>query len=285
MRLLTPCSYIKTPTTAMSEAACDLVADRKIALTGTPIQNKIDDIWALFKFLRLTPVNDKELFQKWIANPCRLGDTLGVARLRLVMQCCTLRRTKDSKADDGRAILNLPPRREIQHWLDLRDDERKVYDERRMAVQNKVHDLKATGELSKNYAHVLLELLRLRQICDHVELADSGAVEEDYDGTIMDYKVAMSGIEKYGLTQSRALSIVSFLKDGNGALCTACGHDYSDYYPSMDIGMEEVSGVKAEDGKGKKPRLKEKERPLLTRCLHLWCESSVSLIWTFAHMF
>lgn len=261
-------SYIKTATTVASQASCDLETDRRVALTGTPIQNKIEDVWALFRFLRLNPIDDKEMFTKYISNPCKFGEQIGVARLQLVMRCCTLRRTKDSTTDDGKKILNLPPRKEVQLWLDLREDERAAYDSRKEAVTERVKELRARNELGKNYANVLQEILRLRQICDHVDLARSGAVEEDYDGTVMDYEVAIQGIERQGLTQARAVSVVCFLNEGPGALCKECGYDFGDYFPTLGLGGID-DGIKLEEGKRMK---KLTTKPLLTKCLHFFCE-------------
>ncbi|WWD21589.1 hypothetical protein CI109_106075 [Kwoniella shandongensis] len=257
--------YIKTPGTVASQAACAVEADRRVALSGTPIQNKIEDVWALFKFLRLSPVDDKDVFTQYISSPCKYGEQIGVARLQLVMRCCTLRRTKDSTTEDGKRILNLPPRKEVQLWLELRDDERKVYDARASVAKEKVGELKAKNELGKNYANMLQEVLRLRQICNHVDLAMLGPVEEDYDGTVMDYEVAAQGIERNGLNQARAVAVVCFLKEGDGASCAGCGYDYGDHFPWIGLG-----GV--EETKEEKPKTKKlTHKPILTKCLHLYC--------------
>ncbi|ORX34003.1 SNF2 family N-terminal domain-domain-containing protein [Kockovaella imperatae] len=257
--------YIKSDKTIASQASCDLQADRRIALTGTPIQNKIEDVQALFKFLRLSPVDEKEVFNKYIAGPCKFGEQIGVARLQLVMRCCTLRRTKDSTTD-GKKILNLPSRKEIQLWLDLSEEERRAYDDRASKAKEKLEDLKAKNLLSKNIGNVLQDVLRLRQICDHVDLAMQGAVEEDYDGTIMDYEVACKGIKQHGLSQTRAVAVVCFLKNGDGASCTSCGHDYGDYFPSIEL-------LEMEEDQKEKQRKKMPVKLLLTKCLHLFCPS------------
>ncbi|KAK8847498.1 hypothetical protein IAR55_005356 [Kwoniella newhampshirensis] len=257
--------YIKTPGTVASQAACAVEADRRVALSGTPIQNKIEDVWALFKFLRLSPVDDKDVFTQYISSPCKYGEQIGVARLQLVMRCCTLRRTKDSTTEDGKRILNLPPRKEVQLWLELREDERQVYDARATVAKEKIGELQAKHELGKNYANMLQEVLRLRQICNHVDLAMLGPVEEDYDGTVMDYEVASQGIERNGLNQARAVAVVCFLKEGDGASCTACGYDYGDHFPWVGIGG--VEETKEEKPKGKKLAMK----PILTKCQHLYC--------------
>nr|XP_019008370.1 DNA repair protein RAD5 [Kwoniella pini CBS 10737]OCF47151.1 DNA repair protein RAD5 [Kwoniella pini CBS 10737] len=256
--------YIKTASTVASQAACALEADRRVALSGTPIQNKIEDVWALFKFLRVSPVDDKDVFTQYISSPCKYGEQIGVARLQLVMRCCTLRRTKDSTAEDGKRILNLPPRKEVQLWLELREDERNAYNERASAAKDRVGQMKEKNELSKNYANVLQEVLRLRQICNHVDLAMLGSVEEDYDGTVMDYQVAVKGIEANGLNQARAVAVCCFLKEGAGALCTGCNYDYGEYFPDIGLGGVEDFAEKT------KPK-KLNNKPVLTKCLHLYC--------------
>ncbi|WVQ83192.1 hypothetical protein IAT38_005331 [Cryptococcus sp. DSM 104549] len=258
--------YIKTATTVASQAACALEADRRVALSGTPIQNKIEDVWALFKFLRISPVDDKDCFTQYISAPCKTGEQIGVARLQLIMRCCTLRRTKESTHEDGSKILNLPPRSERQMWLTLREDERKIYDDRASKAKDKIGELKANNETSRIYVNMLQEVLRLRQICNHVDLAMLGSVEEDYDGTIMDYQVAVQGIEQNGLSQPRGVAVVCSLKEGEGAQCNGCGFDFGDWFPWIGLG-----GVEEEREKPTKKKLSHK--PILTKCLHLYCQS------------
>jgi hypothetical protein len=262
---------IKSASTIACKASCALEADRRIALTGTPIQNRVEDVWALFKFLRMSPIDEREVFTKYITTPCKTGEQVGVARLQLIMRTCTLRRTKDTMTDKGHKILDLPVRREIQVWLDLRDDERKIYDERHEEIKQDIMELREKKQLTKNYAHVLQHLLRLRQTCNHVDLPSSGPVEEDYDGTIMDYELACQGIEKYGLSMPRAQSVIAFTKDSpEGAVCAECGHDFGPLFPSIGLGGAEDELAKptpeAESKKAKKPI-----KPILTKCLHIMC--------------
>lgn len=211
-------------------------------------------------------MDDKDIFTSYISSPCKYGEQIGIARLQLVMRCCTLRRTKESTHEDGSKILNLPPRSERQMWLTLREDERKIYDERANKAKDKFGELKANNEVSKMYVNMLQEVLRLRQICNHVDLAMEGPVEEDYDGTVMDYEVAVQGIERNGLTQSRAVAVVCSMKEGEGATCTSCGLDFGDWFPWVGLG-----GVEEEKEKPKVKKMPTK--PLLTKCLHLYCES------------
>ena len=254
-------------------AACELEADRRIALTGTPVQNKIEDVWALFKFLRLSPIDDKDIFSKYILSKCKSGDRVGLARLQLVMKNCTLRRTKETTMENGEKLLSLPKRTEIIQWLALDERERGIYDKRVGESKEKVMELKRNGELSKNYGHVLQEILRLRQTCNHVDLVDSGVVEEDYDGTIMDWDSAVSNIDLYGFNRARAVSVMAYLKQGeeNGTACMECAHDIGDWFPSVGLGGTEED-VKVEDDKAKTKKMPWK--PILTKCHHVFCESN-----------
>jgi hypothetical protein len=266
-------SSIKNPSTVSFMAACELEADRRIALTGTPVQNKIEDVWALFKFLRLSPIDDKEIFNKYILSKCKSGDRVGLARLQLVMKNCTLRRTKETTMENGEKLLSLPKRTEIIQWLELDEHEREIYDKRVGESKEKVMELKRNGELSKNYGHVLQEILRLRQTCNHVDLVDSGVVEEDYDGTIMDWDSAISNIDMYGFNRARAVSVMAYLKQGeeNGTACMECAEDVGDWFPSVGLGGTEED-VKVEDDKAKSKKMPWK--PILTKCHHVFCECS-----------
>jgi SWI/SNF-related matrix-associated actin-dependent regulator of chromatin subfamily A3 len=273
---LTCNSFIKESSTVASRAACYLEAERRIALTGTPIQNKLDDVWALFKFLRLTPLDSREIFVDKVLSLCKSGAQVGLARLQLIMRSCTLRRTKDMTGENGKKILELPERKEYQQWLSFRDDERAIYDSIKTAVAAKVDELKKQKQLGKNYATVLQEAMRLRQICDHVDLIKNGAVEEDYDGTVMDYDVAVAGIDANGLSQARGVSIIAYLKDTDAARCVECDQELADRFPSLTLGDDDLKPDAEEkadsDGKTGRRGKKGSCNPILTSCQHLYCE-------------
>ena len=252
--------------------------DRRIALSGTPIQNKIEDIWALFKFLRLDPVDQKDTFNNLISAPCKVGSSVGVARLQLVMRACTLRRTKDSKDETGKKVLELPKRHDQVVKLTLSEEERAAYDEAREVGAEKLGEYKEAQAMAQDksakaagtgtsYRNVLQHLLRLRQICDHVELAAAGESEEDYDGTLMDYSVAVKGIERDGLNLARAQSVFANRKatDAEELECNSCQANFSKSFPAMypDGDMEPLADL-----------AKLTIKPFLTKCLQVFCEYS-----------
>lgn len=69
---------IRNPQTSLTKAMIDLVAKRRWVLTGTPIQNRLDDLWSVVKFLRLEPFDDKKWWNAALASSVRRGDEQAV---------------------------------------------------------------------------------------------------------------------------------------------------------------------------------------------------------------
>lgn len=102
-------SIIKEHMTIQARAACDLSASRRTALSGTPLQNSLNDLFSLVRFLRLEPFTDRAVWTQHIGALAKNADPLGVSRLQLIMRHLALRRTKASVDKDGKPILSLPP--------------------------------------------------------------------------------------------------------------------------------------------------------------------------------
>jgi hypothetical protein len=201
------------------------------------------------------------------------------------MGCCSIRRTKESHDENGKKILELPPRNERQVWLEFDDDERKIYEERREKVQAAWETMQAEKEDKEEgrnkskpveqangestYSNILHELLILRQTCNHVDLVQTGVVEEDYNGSIMDYALASSGIEKYGFNPARSIAMVTHLKEASGAQCRTCQEDIGDWFPTLGIDGDVMPELAENEGK---PKKKLPWRPILTKCHHIFCK-------------
>lgn len=133
-------------------------------LTGTPVQNKPDDIQALFSFLRCAPLDDFGTWDRAIARPIRNGDDTGLSRLRVLTKAMALRRTKQVLSD------KLPPKTVEVHTVNMPaggvdlDVYQALFDSARRAF---VATLEAGGRdaILQNYSSVLEVLLRLRQAC------------------------------------------------------------------------------------------------------------------------
>lgn len=269
-------SFIKDPTTVVSRAACYLEAQRRICLSGTPIQNKLDDVWALFKFLRLTPFDKREVWNKSVMEHAKAGNSLGVVRLQTILKHCTLRRTKDSVNDDGNKILDLPPRKEVIVTLELSKEERQVYDQHFQQGQRQFQETDQNGKV--DVVNILQQILRLRQICDHSSLLESSTAEDleeeiMADG-LMDVETAKEAIEREGVNLRRALAYVGSLRPPEDAACGCCQQTFNVAdLVKEDQDTEDASPGVAK-GRGRKGKGKATNQfPILTRCCHLFCLS------------
>lgn len=267
-------SCIKETGTVGSRASCDLMADRRLCLTGTPVQNKLDDIFALIKFLRLTPFDEKVTWTEFIGTPVKFGQALGVARLQTIMKCITLRRTKESKTQDGKRILNLPPRRDELRYLKFDEQEQGIYNQFFNESKAEFNDLSDKNEVMKNYVGILQKILRLRQICDHYELVEGKELNGDPQAHAA-YEDIVAAVAKEGLNPSRASAIFALLRESATAQCVECGCELCNGSEAVQD-SEEATTKRPKKGKGgsrapTRASSPSVPRAVLTRCQHLFC--------------
>ncbi|KAJ7092552.1 SNF2 family N-terminal domain-containing protein [Mycena epipterygia] len=271
---------IKETGTVGSRACCDLMADRRLCLTGTPVQNKLDDVFALIKFLRLDPLDDKNIWTEYIGSPVKFGQSLGVARLQMIMKCITLRRTKESKTQDGARILDLPPRRDELRYLKFDEQEQTIYDQFFNESKAEFDEMTDKNEVMKNYVGILQKILRLRQICDHFELVEGKGPGQQQDPTAT-YEDIVADISRDGINVSRATAIFAILRESATTQCVECGAELcigNDLSQSDAMDVDGPSAPKrARKAKGSSSRGPTRAsspctpRPVLTRCQHLFC--------------
>ncbi|KAG8844434.1 hypothetical protein FRC20_003537, partial [Serendipita sp. 405] len=277
--------FIKEPSTVASRACCDLIADRRLCLTGTPLQNKVDDVYALIKFLRVKPFDDKATWNAMIGSLVKYNQPLGFTRLQTIMRLLALRRTKETKGSDGKPILSLPPREDRMVILELEEEERKVYDSFFDASQAEFMSM-AKADVMKNYVNILQKILRLRQICDDVELVKASKDGIRYD-CAAEYEEAIKGIENDGINLERASAIFALMRDTSTAQCVECGVELAttptDGGPDAILEGQEAT---VPPKRGRKPKLTPPAastagtrnpsptptyHPIVTRCTHLFC--------------
>ncbi|KAI0673352.1 SNF2 family N-terminal domain-containing protein [Trametes maxima] len=272
---------IKETSTVGCRASCDLAADRRLCLTGTPVQNKLDDVYALIKFLRLSPFDDKNTWNEFIGTPVKFAQPLGVARLQTIMRCITLRRTKESRAEDGKKILSLPSRRDELRYLKFDEQERSIYDHFFNESKAEFHELSHKNEVMKNYVGILQKILRLRQICDHFELVQNKGLGLPGEGTPA-YEDVAATIMREGLNLQRAAVIFSLLKEAGTAQCVECTHELTLPMEGSGDGTAEVDAPAGPSKRGRKPKASTSRAgtrqnspnngaAVLTRCQHLFC--------------
>ncbi|AQK50393.1 helicase-like transcription factor CHR28 isoform X1 [Zea mays] len=152
---------IKNFRTVVARACCGLRAKRRWCLSGTPIQNAIDDLFSYFRFLKYDPYCTYNSFCTMIKHPIARDAINGYKKLQAVLKVVLLRRTKDFTQEERSFYLML---------------------EERSRQQFKA--FAAAGTLKQNYANILLMLLRLRQACDHPILVKGNQSEYGGDGSI-----------------------------------------------------------------------------------------------------
>ncbi|KAM3870955.1 helicase-like transcription factor [Diretmus argenteus] len=160
---------IRNPNAQMSKAVLDLKAQRRWILSGTPIQNSVKDLWMLLAFLRLKPFDVREWWNRVIQRPVTQGDRAGLQNLQTLVKCITLRRTKSSEVN-GRPLVSLPEKTVCVEQVELSQQEREEYELARTEGRNTIGRYVAEGTVLRNYADVLVILMRLRQHCCHPDL-------------------------------------------------------------------------------------------------------------------
>ena len=152
---------IKNPESQIARAAHRLDAKARFALTGTPVENRLEELWSQLHFLNPGLLGGRADFRDRYARPIADGDSEVAARLRQRIRPFVLRRLKSEVAPE------LPPLTQIVLDCELSEDERAVYDSvRAAAVREVVEQLRAGG----NVMAALEALLRLRQAACHSSL-------------------------------------------------------------------------------------------------------------------
>ncbi|TFK77265.1 hypothetical protein BDN72DRAFT_807909 [Pluteus cervinus] len=271
---------IKEPGTVASRASCDLIADRRLCLTGTPVQNKLDDVFALIKFLRLAPLDDKNTWTSYIGTPVKYGQSLGIARLQTIMKCITLRRTKETTTPDGKKILSLPPRHDEIRYLQFDEKEKGIYDQFYNESKAEFNDLSNKNEVMKNYVGILQKILRLRQICDHFELVEGKGPSISSQDPTTACDALRFDLTKDGINQNRANAIFAILRESATAQCVECGVELcasADSIQADALEGDTTSTKRNRKIKGQISRTSRANSPspppraVLTRCQHLFC--------------
>ncbi|KAI9513461.1 SNF2 family N-terminal domain-containing protein [Russula earlei] len=167
---------IKNRNTKAAQACCALEGKFRWCLTGTPLQNSVEELYSLLKFLRIKPLNDWQTFNEQINKPVKSGRSVrAMKRLHVVLRAIMLRRRK-TDVINGKPLIELPERYLSIVPCEFDEDERQFY----FALENKIDEamkkFAKNNEVMKNYTNVMVLLLRLRQACNHPSL-----VTKDYN--------------------------------------------------------------------------------------------------------
>jgi len=149
---------IKNPGTKQTKGVKQLKAAYKLAMTGTPIENRLADLWSLFDFLNKGLLGSAKEFTNFTSKLQEKQD--GYARLKRVVSPFILRRLKTDKT----VISDLPDKIEMKTYATLSKKQTVLYNK---IVQELKTKLEATGDGIQRKGLVLSTLMRLKQICNH----------------------------------------------------------------------------------------------------------------------
>ena len=226
-----------------SHAAYALLADRRWCLTGTPIQNRIEDLGSLTRFLRMYPYDSAGRFNQYIKSPAMSGDVEFLKSLRIFVDSFTLRRTKDT--------VDLPDRQDIIEELEFSSDESKMYNVFRFRIGQAFQEIdndssgkKGITGNGKLHHRVLSAIMTLRLICDHgrdllkdKDRADlKKALDNESKGKSEDDAIDLDEDGRFAppLTEWKAYDHFGMLSDAGFDACRECGKGIIPDTPQAD---------------------------------------------------
>ncbi|XP_022639293.1 helicase-like transcription factor CHR28 isoform X2 [Vigna radiata var. radiata] len=213
---------IKNHKTQVARACWGLRAKRRWCLSGTPIQNAIDDLYSYFRFLRYDPYDVYTSFCSKIKNRISRDPANGYRKLQAVLKTIMLRRTKGTLLD-GEPIISLPPKYIELKKVDFSTEERDFYYKLEADSRAQFQEYADAGTVKQNYVNILLMLLRLRQACDHPLL-----VKRYNSNSLWRYSVEMAKT----LPQEKQISLLQCL-EASLALCSICKDPPEDAFVSV----------------------------------------------------
>jgi SNF2 family DNA or RNA helicase len=255
---------IRNSSTRGAKGTCALFAQRRWAVTGTPVQNRLEDLGALIRFLRIKPFDESSAWAQYIIAPFKNADDSVLPQLRLLVDSITLRRGKEN--------IGLKGRNEAHVKLEFTPEERQLYG--RFASQSNMQLKGMMRESStlrgKSYAHVLKSLLRLRMICDHGremlnedDLKDLEGMDESNAIDLGDEPDLEVESDKKFISSRQAYELLKMQSDGDMDFCSKCNCSI--------VGKKSAQN---DDGDSDSSSEEDDEDDLLgylTPCYHLYC--------------
>ena len=163
--------YIKTHTTAAAKAVKVIQADHKFALTGTPIENRLSELWSIFDYLMPGFLYSYDVFKKELETPIvKSKDEAATKRLKRMVSPFILRRLKKDVLKD------LPEKMEELQYAHMEETQRQLYDAQ-VAHMKEMIGAQDEESFKKNKIQILAELMHIRQIC-----CDPSLMVENYKG-------------------------------------------------------------------------------------------------------
>ncbi len=151
---------IKNPQAKQSQQVRQLTSEFRVALTGTPVENRLSELWSILDFLNPGFLGTRQFFQRRFATPIeKYGDRESLQILRSLVRPFILRRLKT----DQDIIQDLPQKQEMDVFCGLSSEQAKLYQQ---LVDNSLEEIEENTGIQRQ-GKILTLLLKLKQICNH----------------------------------------------------------------------------------------------------------------------
>jgi SNF2 family DNA or RNA helicase len=231
--ILDEAQWIKNKATKAAVAACYLQSEYRWCLTGTPMQNSVDELYSLIRFLRIAPYSSFEKFNRDFSRPLKAKSSYAdskenaMRQLQALCKAIMLRRTKNSKID-GQPILQLPEKTIEEQQAVFSKDEQEFYQALESKAKITFNKYLKAGTVGRNYSNALVLLLRLRQACCHPHLIkdlgmETGAGPETIDKLANAGTLPADVVERIKLVEAFECPIC-FDAALNSLIFNPCGH-------------------------------------------------------------
>lgn len=228
--ILDEAHHCKSRTSKTARAVYALQAKRRWAVTGTPIVNKLEDLYSLLKFLNFFPWSAYPFFRSFITVPFLAHDPKAIEIVQVILESVLLRREKSMRDSNGNRIVELPAKEVSIEKLQFTPAERIIYDSIYGTAKRNFDQLNAKGLVGKNYTHVLAMLMRLRRAVLHPSLVvnpDDGSQDCSSKPKAVDLDTLIPDVLKdsnceEGSKNAFAESVLANLANASDVECPIC---------------------------------------------------------------
>jgi len=181
--VLDEAQHIKNPMSATARAAKRLTSERRLALTGTPIENRLSEIWSILDFVSPGLLGTLKSFEERYSRPIDRGDEETAKKLRTIIHPLVMRRTKTEVAPE------LPPKIQQEIVVAMSEPQSKLYKQMLKQVRDSLMSEVEKKGVSRSQIQILAALTRMRQVaCDPRLTKLSGEWSDETSGKLQALK-------------------------------------------------------------------------------------------------
>lgn len=193
---------IKNPSSKSFKAVKQLHSKYKLILSGTPVENTVNDLWTQMSFINPGLLGSQTFFQKDFVQPIeKKKDEEKAQKLQALIKPFVMRRTKEQVATE------LPPKTENLFFSKMTDDQLEIYEQTKSEYRNELLKALETGDYSKSPIQMLQGLTKLRQIANHPALID-----KNYEGESGKFEDVIHKLESVVEAGHKVLVFSQFVK-------------------------------------------------------------------------